>query len=89
MISSVKADKETYHISGKSTKLTVPEDVIVRVEAKASQPIIRAISWTKTFASRGVASFERSWESLARMQGWVETWTMDGKEYGGELADML
>lgn len=43
-VSSSKAPKETHHISGKSTKLTVPEDVVLRVEAKASQPIMRAIS---------------------------------------------
>ena len=61
-------------------ELTVPLDVICREDASASQPTMRAISWTRDFVSRLLASFERSCESLARRHGWVETWTLDGKD---------
>lgn len=70
-------------------RLTVPQGMVFRAEARASQPIMRAISWTKTFVSRALASFERSWESLARRHGCVETWMFDGKEDGGNADNML
>ena len=54
-------------------ELTVPLDIVCRDFAKASQPTMRAISWTKDFVSRALAFFDRSWESLARRHGWVET----------------
>ena len=61
-------------------ELTVPVDLICRHSAKASQPTMRAISWTRDFVSRALASFDRSWESLARKHGWVETWTLTGSD---------
>ena len=41
---------------------------------------MRAISWIRDFVSRALASFDRSWESLARKHGWVETWTLIGSD---------
>ena len=41
-------------------KLTVPLNVVCREFAKASQPMMRAISWTKDFVSRALAFFDRS-----------------------------
>ena len=41
---------------------------------------MRAISWIRDFVSRALASFDRSWESLARTHGWVETWTLTGSD---------
>lgn len=61
-------------------ELTVPVKVVRREFARASQPIMRAISWTRVLVSRTLASFDRSWESLARRHGWVETWALGGSE---------
>lgn len=44
-----------------------------RPAAVASQPTMKAISWTKAFVSRAFAVLLRSWESLACKHGWVET----------------
>ena len=41
-------------------KLTVPLDVVCRDFARASQPTMRATSWTRDFVSRAFASFDRS-----------------------------
>ena len=54
-------------------ELTVPIDFVRRDLAKASQPRMRAISWIRDLVSRALASLDRSWESLARRHGWVET----------------
>lgn len=63
------------------------------VEASASQPRMRAISCTKALDSRAEASLERSWDSLARRQGWVETWMLRGRGEEGvgevEEEDMI
>lgn len=61
-------------------KLTVPLDVMCREFARVSQPIMRAISWTKDLVSRALAALDRSWESFARRHGWVETWTLNGSD---------
>ncbi len=42
--------------------------------------MMRAISWTRVLVSRALASLDRSWESLARRHGWVETWTLGGSD---------
>lgn len=59
-------------------ELTVPVNVVRRELARASQPIMRAISWTRDLVTRALASFDRSWESLARRHGWVETCALGG-----------
>lgn len=41
-------------------ELTVPVDFISREVARVSQPMMRAISWTKDFVSRALAFFDRS-----------------------------
>ena len=41
-------------------ELTVPVNVVCRDFARASQPTMRAISWTRDFVSRALASFDRS-----------------------------
>lgn len=46
---------------------------------RASQPRIRVISWTSDLVSRALVLEERSWDSLARRQGWVERWTVGGR----------
>ena len=61
-------------------ELTVPVNVVRKHFAKASQPIIRAISWTRDLVSRALASFDRNWESLARRHGWAETWALTGSD---------
>lgn len=59
-------------------ELTVPVNVVRKDFARASQPIMRAISWTRDLVSRALASLDRNWESLARRHGWVETWALGG-----------
>lgn len=46
--------------------------------AKASQPIIVAISWTRSLVSRLDALPDRSWESFTCRHGWRDTWTFFG-----------
>jgi hypothetical protein len=41
---------------------------------------MEAISSTRALVSRGVVFCERSWESLAWRQGWVEMWTLGGRD---------
>jgi len=41
---------------------------------------MRVISWTRAFTSFALAWWERSCESLARRQGWLETWTLEGTD---------
>lgn len=48
--------------------------------ARASQPIMVAISWTSRFVSAALVEEDRSWLSFAFTHGWVETWTLDGRE---------
>lgn len=36
------------------------------------------ISCTSGLFSRGEVLLERNWDSFARRQGWVETWTLAG-----------
>lgn len=57
-------------------RLTVPVDIVCNPDASASHATIRAMSWTKVLVSRALASLDRSWESFARRQGWVEIWTL-------------
>lgn len=59
---------------------TVPVFATVRPLANASTPIIDEISWTSALVSRGLVLAERSWESFAWRQGWVETWTFEGRD---------
>lgn len=40
---------------------------------------MRAISWTRVCTSREVVDAERSWESLAWRQGWVDMWAFFGR----------
>ena len=61
-------------------ELTVPLDIVCRDSARASQPTMRATSWTSDFVSRAFASLDRSWESLARRHGWDETCTLAGRD---------
>lgn len=61
-------------------ELTVPVNVVRRDFARASQPIMRAISWTRDLVSRALASLDRNWESLSRRHGWVETWALGGSD---------
>lgn len=53
---------------------------LVRALARASVPRIRVISLMRVLTSRAVVEVERSWESLAWRQGWVEMWTLGGRE---------
>lgn len=39
-----------------------------------------AISWISCFVSRALVACDRSWESLARRQGWREMCTFGGGE---------
>jgi hypothetical protein len=41
---------------------------------------MEAISSTRALVSRGVVFCERSWESLAWRQGWVEMWMLEGRD---------
>ena len=59
---------------------TVRPFLALNPAAVASNPTIRAISWTRAFVSRGFAVLARSWESLACRHGCVETWTFRGSE---------
>lgn len=52
----------------------------VRNLPRASAARSSEISWTRTLVSLDVVVAERSWESFARRQGWVETWTLEGRE---------
>lgn len=63
--------------------LTGSPGLVPTLVARASQPIINAISFTRAFVSRDEVDEERSWESFAWRQGCLETWT-----FGGRL-DML
>ena len=65
-------------------RLTVPDGDTCNPAAKASQPTMRAISWTRVFVSRALVSLERSWDIFARRHGWPDTWTLEGT--GGEEA---
>lgn len=53
---------------------------ISRNRPRASEARRRDISWTRVLVALGVVEEERSWESFARRQGWVETWTLEGRE---------
>lgn len=59
---------------------TVPVFATVSPLANASTPIIDEISWMSALVSRGLVFAERSWESFAWRQGWVETWTFEGRD---------
>lgn len=59
---------------------TVPVLLKVRPFANASTPRIVAISSTSALVSRGEVLAERSWESFAWRQGWVEMWTLGGRD---------
>lgn len=48
--------------------------------ANASQPTIRAISCTSDLTSFALVLPERSWLSFARKHGWLETWTLSGRD---------
>jgi hypothetical protein len=54
--------------------------LLLRPEARASQPSISEISCTSAFVSRGLVALSLSWESLAWRQGCVETWTFGGRD---------
>ena len=62
------------------TMPTVPVFTTVSPFANASTPIIDEISWMSAFVSRGLVLAERSWESFAWRQGWVETWIFEGRD---------
>ncbi|KAK4200429.1 CrcB-like protein-domain-containing protein [Triangularia verruculosa] len=55
---------------------TVGPGELVRALARASVPRIRVISLMRVLTSRAEVEDERSWESLAWRQGWVEMWTL-------------
>lgn len=63
--------------------MSVPLETGVSSVERAAQPRIRVISWTRDFESRALVLEERSWDSLARRQGWVDRWTVRGRD-GGE-----
>jgi hypothetical protein len=54
---------------------------VVRLAARASQPMMREISWTRALVSRELAVLSRSCESLAWRQGCEETWTFEGSDW--------
>jgi len=58
----------------------VPVWTFCKVVARASQPTIRAISWIRALTSRALVVGERSWESFALTQGWVEMWAFGGND---------
>lgn len=60
----------------------MPVLVTVSPVAKASTAMIDAISCTRVLVSRGLVLADRSWESFAWRQGWVEIWTFAGSEAG-------
>lgn len=47
---------------------------------RASEARMREISWISVFTSRALADLERSWLSLAKRLGCLETWTLDGRD---------
>lgn len=47
--------------------------------AKASQPIMSAISCTSVFVSRALDVRERNWESFAIRHGWFDMCTFGGR----------
>lgn len=49
---------------------------MLKPRAKASQPTIVAMSWTRVLVSLALVDAERSWLSFARTQGCVEIWTL-------------
>jgi hypothetical protein len=54
--------------------------LLLRAAARASEPKIREISWTRALVSRALVVLSRSWESLAWRQGWEEMWTLGGSD---------
>lgn len=48
--------------------------------ANASEPTRREISCTSVLTSFALVLPERSWLSLARKHGWLETWTLLGRD---------
>jgi hypothetical protein len=52
----------------------------VRAEAKASQPIISAMSWTSDLTSRESVSLDRRRLSLDSRHGCLETCTLGGND---------
>jgi hypothetical protein len=63
--------------------------LVDRPVAKASQPMINAISWISAFVSPALAELERSMESLAWRQGWVERCTFGGRDMWAMINDSL
>jgi hypothetical protein len=48
--------------------------------ARASQPMMVAISCTSCLVSLACVDWERRRLSFASRHGWVETWTLDGSD---------
>lgn len=63
---------------GGRRQLTFPPGATDMLSAKASQPIIVAISWTRSLVSRLDAFADLSWASFTCRQGWRDTWTLSG-----------
>lgn len=59
-------------------EVTFPVDVRLNPSANASTARMEEISCTRALVSRGFAVWERSWESFAWRQGWVEMWMFWG-----------
>lgn len=68
------------HCWGMAGKLTLGPAEAVMVWARASQPSIMEISCTNVFTSLGLVFLDRSWLSFANKHGWLETWTLGGRD---------
>lgn len=61
-------------------RLTEPVSVTSKPWARASQPMMVAISCTSCLVSLACVDWERRRLSFAFRHGWVETWTLDGSD---------
>lgn len=61
-------------------RLTEPLSVTSKPWARASQPMMVAISCTSCLVSLACVDCERRRLSFAFRHGWLETWTLDGSD---------
>lgn len=79
-ISLVSALSRSRHSNGGGKLFTWGPSTAVIAVANASHATMTESSWISDLTSRALTDLERSWLSLARRQGWLETWTLGGTE---------